>query len=111
MLVLRETDKLNIDFRKFGRISGKPLTNSQRIETDLRIPDKMEKKTESNLGPKTKKLREGEGGISSGGAVANDGQHSNQHEESKGILLTESDLTQSPKRVQHKNRQSPREGS
>jgi len=34
MLVLRETDKLNIDFRKFGRISGKPLTNSQRIETE-----------------------------------------------------------------------------
>jgi hypothetical protein len=26
MLVLRETDNLNIDFKRFGRISGKPLT-------------------------------------------------------------------------------------
>jgi hypothetical protein len=99
MLVLRETDNLNIDFRKFGRVTGKPLTNTQRIETDERIPDKMEKKCESNLDPKTKKLKEGEGGSSSGGAVANSGQLSNQHEESKGILITESDLTQSPKRI------------
>ena len=100
MLVLRETDNLNIDFRKFGRVTGKPLTNTQRIETDERIPDKMDKKCETDLSPKTNKLKEGEGGSSSGGAVANSGQQSNQHEESKGILITESDLTHSPKRIQ-----------
>ena len=60
----------------------------------------MEKKSESNLEPKTTKLREGEGGSSSGRAAANRGQQSNQHEESKGILITESDLTHSPKRAQ-----------
>ena len=67
MLVLRETDKLNIDIRKFGQITGRPLmTNTQRLETQEKIPDKMPKKSESNLNPKTKKLKDASGTTSAG---------------------------------------------
>ncbi len=80
MLVLRETDKLNIDLRRFGRDAPTRHTNTLRIDPDKKIAQRMPKKSESNLNPKTSKLKEGGegGGSSSGGAVANSGQTS-QH--------------------------------
>ena len=71
----------------------------------------MVKKSESNLNPKTKMLKEGQAGSSSGGGVANSGQPSNQHEESKGILLTESEITQTPKKDLNQDSLALREGS
>lgn len=34
------------------------MTNTQRLDTEEKIPEKMPKKSESNLNPKTKKLKD-----------------------------------------------------